>query len=310
MGIWSRSLLMEIKEATGFAWLQGYVKYIWMVHPQRLYYSMFGLWWMVCVLHNAGMAEAAGGEIVAGETVGAHISRIFLVNNNYIGVKQVPFPHFKNTFVEGYQQVQISSAFYSTGWHLDGWKCIPLRPNQTPGFRLPDVMITNGVEVIPFEFKCTSGSNFNTERHMLHMTTYKNTTDVLAVSCLQQSAYTQASTLFLDECIQQNIQHPEVMLTLLTANELWEDLPSQLQQALTQSVELHKQQITQKVYDTHNNAMDAHTAAGGTPATLYTAQPNTEVKQQLIATLLENMKLMGLTKQGCLLSQHKLTHLD
>ena len=122
MGIWSRSLLMEIKEATGFAWLQGYVKYIWMVHPQRLYYSMFGLWWIVCVLH--------------------------------------------------------------------------------------------------------------------------------------------------------------------------------------------KQQITQKVYDTHNNAMDAHVSKGGTPATLYTAHPNTEVKQQLIATLLENMKLMGLTKQGCLLSQHKLTHLD
>ena len=56
--------------------------------------------------------------------------------------------------------------------------------------------------------------------------------------------------------------------------------------------------------------MDAHTAAGGTPATLYTAHPDTEVKQQLIATLLDNMKLVGLTKEGCLLSQHKLIYPD
>ena len=29
---------MEIMKATGFGWLQGYVKYMYYMHPQRLYY--------------------------------------------------------------------------------------------------------------------------------------------------------------------------------------------------------------------------------------------------------------------------------
>ena len=64
------------------------------------------------------VAYAAGGEIIVGETVAAHMSRNFLVNNNYIGVRRVPFPNLGH--VEGYQHVQLSSAFYHTGWHLDG----------------------------------------------------------------------------------------------------------------------------------------------------------------------------------------------
>lgn len=82
-----------------------------------------------------------------------------------------------------------------------------------------------------------------------------------------------------------------------------------MQRDITQYVKLHKQLVTQTVYDTHNNAMDAHTARGGVPATLYTAHPNLNIKQQIIAQLLANMKLVGLTKQSCLLSQHKFTPL-
>ena len=80
-------------------------------------------------------------------------------------------------------------------------------------------MITNGIEVLTLEFKCTIGSNFNQKSHIAHMTTYKNTADVLAVTCLHQNAYMQASTEFMNKCVQQHIQQPEVLLTLLTANE-------------------------------------------------------------------------------------------
>lgn len=36
---------------------------------------------------------------------------------------------------------------------------------------------------------------------------------------MQQSAYTQASTIFMDKCIQQHMQQPEVLLTLLNGSE-------------------------------------------------------------------------------------------
>ena len=303
---------MEIMKATGFGWLQGYVKYMYYMHPQRLYYLGVALWWIICVMYNltSQVAYAAGAEIVAGETIAAHMSRSFLVNNNYIGVKRMCIPIHQYTPVEGMQHVQVSSAFYCTGWHLQGWKYIPLRINQTQDFRVPDAMITNGTEALTLEFKCTIGSKFNTNNHLSYMIEHEKWADVLAVSCLQQNAYIQASTHFMDKCMQQHIQQPEVMLTLLNAYELWEDLPTQAQKKLQECMELHKQQITPQVYNTHNDAMDAHTAAGGTPATLYTAHPNTQVKQQLITQLLANMKLMGLTKQGCLLSQHKLIYPD
>lgn len=160
-------------KATGLGRLQGYVKYVYWMHPHRVYYGAIVCLWMICVVYNLStqVAHAAGGEIVAGETVAAHMSNKFLVNNNYIGVKRVAVPYLSN--VEGYQHVELTTAFYAAGLHEDGWECLALRRNQSKGFRIPDAMITNGTEVITFEFKCTTGGNFDIDKHILYMQEYK-----------------------------------------------------------------------------------------------------------------------------------------
>ena len=65
---------------------------------------------------------------------------------------------------------------------------------------------------------------------------------------------------------------------------------------------MQKTLVTNDLYNMYNDAMDAHTAAGGTPTTLFTFTPDVGMKTQVIKRLAASLPQVGLTydNKACL----------
>ena len=117
--------------------------YVWYFHPNKVYYGVLIILWILGIVSNLGVAEAAGGETVA-QAVGNKLAQ-----KHYLGIKApcTYWPYSNN--VESYQHAQMLTSFYKTELPEQGWHYVQLHVNHCkPIAKLPDFIITNGEQVI------------------------------------------------------------------------------------------------------------------------------------------------------------------